>query len=589
MMRRYFSWALGTAMLCTLLLFSPLALAEAPVYQGGFDNDTELISIGLSDTPANDNSVQSSVSWDGNLVLFTSFASNLVPTDTNDVVDVFLRDREAGTTERISRRASGAQVNDASGGAMMNPIGTLFTYYSFATNVVPSDTNGFSDIFVAQRDPDTAAITVARLSMGYAGDQANGDSFLSDLTDDGSRIVFDSVASNLVPVDDNTWSDIFLFDATTETTEKLSIANNNAPGNDRSERPRITADGEFVIFQSFATNLVPNDNNNAIDLFGVDMTNRNMRRLSVNAQGQDANLGIRPAEYAMTPDGRYVVFASDSSNLVTGDTNNAPDIFLLDLEENTIRLVSVAANGTRANGGSYDPSISANGRYIAFNTVATNLFPNDTNGITDAVVVDRFTRMVQPVAVSYDGAPVNGDSGTPQFSEDGLSVTFYSDAANLVISDTNELRDIFWRDFHSLIPKSTYLPLGARNYQFEPCLRTDVEPNNNSGNATTNPIICQDSVLNGSIPAGDPGDYYRFVLTGNANVTVQLFSISQGSDFDLYLYNSSLGLLGSSTNNGNANEQVGPVSLTPGTYFIRLYPDPTEPGGNRTYQLRWSR
>lgn len=589
MMRRYLSWAMGITMLCTMLLFTPLVLAEEPVIVGGSGNDTELISVGVGGTPANNNSIQSTISWDGKLVLFTSLATNLVPTDTNTAVDVFLRDRIAGTTERISRRPNGVQANDSSGGAMMNPIATLFTYYSFATNLVPSDTNGFSDVFVAQRDPDTAAITVARLSMGFAGDEANGDSFLSDLSDDGTRIVYDSVATNLIPADENTWSDVFLYDAGSDSTIKISISNNNTPGNDRSERPRIAADGSYAIFLSYANNLVTGDTNNEPDIFGVDLVTYQVTRVSVGTGGAQANLGARPAEYAISPDGRYIVFASDSTNLVTDDLNNAPDIFLHDRIANTTRLISVARNGTRANGGSYDPSISANGRFIAFNTIADNLYPNDTNGVGDGVVADRLTRLIQPVSVSYDGSALTSDSGTPQFSEDGLSVTFYSDADNLVISDTNEARDIFWRDFHSLIPKLTYLPLGAKSYQPYPCIRTDLEPNNSTSNASGNPEICLNITVNGSLPAGDGGDYYRFVLSSNAVVTVQLFNISAGSDFDLYLYNSALSQLAVSSNNGNANEQVGPTTLPAGTYFIRVYPDPTEPGGNRTYQLRWSR
>jgi hypothetical protein len=590
MTRRYTAWAMGIALLGFLLLSTPLTIAQGPEQGEGPSNDTEIVSLGIDGLADND-SIQSTVSWDGELVLFTSFASNLVPTDTNEAVDVFLRDRVNGSTERISRRPNGVQANASSGGAMMNPIATLFTYYSFATNLVPSDTNGFSDIFLTTRDEDTNAITVTRISKGLAGAEANGDSFLSDLSDDGSRIVYDSVATNLVAVDDNVWSDIFLYEQNTATTTKISISNNNTPGNARSERPRLSADGTYAIYYSYADNLVSGDTNGEPDIFGIDLETFAVSRLSVGTNGTQANLGAR-AEYALSPDGRYVVFASDSTNLVANDTNNTTDIFLYDRETNITRLMSVARDGTRANGGSYDPSISANGRFIAFNTIASNLYPNDTNGIGDGVVVDRFTRLVQPVSTSYDGSPLDADSGTPQFSEDGLSVTFYSDATNLVMSDTNGFTDIFWRDFHSLIPKLTYMPLNAKGYQPSPCLITDTEPNNNIGNANTNLPLCQNVIVNGTLPSGqspDTGDYYRVVLTSQAVLTVQLFNISQGSDFDLYLYNSALSQLAVSSNNGNANEQVGPVTLPAGTYYIRVYPDPSDPGGNRTYQLRWSR
>lgn len=589
MMRRYLYGviSIGILFIGALLLLTPIVRAESPTLENGSGNDTELISVGLTGL-ADNNSIQSSVSWNGELVLFTSSATNLVLTDTNDAVDVFLRDRVNGTTERLSRRPNNVQTNESSGGAMMNPIATFFTYYSFATNLVQSDTNGFSDIFLVERDPDSSAITVERISKGLAAAEANGDSFLSDLSDDGLHIVYDSVATNLVPVDDNEWSDIYWYDRANNATTKISISNNNSPGNNRSVRPRISSDGSYVIYYSEADNLVVNDTNGVPDIFGIDLTTFEVTRHSVGTNGTQANFGAKP-EYALSPDSRYIVFASDSTNLVANDTNNASDIFLHDRETNTTRLISVSYTGTRANGGSFDPTISANGRYVSFNTIADNLFSNDTNGVGDAVVVDRITRLVQPVAVSYDGSDVNADSGTPQFSEDGLSVTFFSDATNLVMSDTNDFRDIFWRDFHPLIPKITYLPIGARTYQPSPCLNTDTEPNNVSSNANSNLPLCQNITINGSLPAGDPNDYYRIVLTSQSNVTVDLFNISAGSDFDLYLYNSALTELAVSRNNGNANERVGPTTVPAGTYYIRVYPDPTEPGGTRTYQLRWSR
>jgi hypothetical protein len=588
MMRRYTFWAVGVALLTSLLIFTPIATARVPASEGGSGNDTELVSVGLSGNLANADSIQSSLSWDGNLVLFTSSATNLVPTDTNTAVDVFLRDRTAGTTERISRRPNGVQANDSSGGAMMNPTATFFTYYSFATNLVVSDTAGFSDVFLVERNPDTSAITVERVSVGYTGAEANGDSFLSDLSDDGNHIVFDSVAANLVPVDDNAWSDVFWLDRVNDSVTKISISNNNTPGNAPSSRPRISADGTYVVFYSEADNLVTGDTNSHPDIFGIDLTTFVVSRLSVGTNGTQADLGAAP-EFALSPDGRYLAFASESTNVVPNDTNDVQDIFLHDRNTNTTRLISVANNGVRANGDSYDPSISANGRFVGFNTIADNLFPDDTNGIGDAVVKDVQSRFVQQVATSYDGSEEDADSGTPQFSDDGLSVTFFSDATTLVMSDTNGFRDIFWRDFRPFFPTSVYLPLGVRGYQPSPCLNADQEPNNGISNADANLPMCQGTVLNGTVPGGDTGDYYRFVLTTQSLVTVQMFNISAGSDFDLYLYNSGLSQLGVSNNNNNNAEQIGPLTLTPGTYYIRVFPDPTEPGGARTYQLRWSR
>jgi hypothetical protein len=389
-------------------------------------------------------------------------------------------------------------------------------------------------------------------------------------------------------VDDAQWADVYLFRAATQTIEKLSIGNNNAHGNGTSVRPRISGDGKYVVFYSEADNLEFGDTNDAPDLFRIDLSTLTVQRVSVGTGGSLANEGALP-EFDVSSDGRYTVFASTSTNLVPGDTNDAQDIFLYDAEENITRLISRSNTGDRANGPSYDPTISADGRLIGFRTAATNLLPGDTNPGIEGVIVDLRTNFVLPAAMGLNGAPPDAETASPTFSQDSSAVTFSAAATNLVPGDTNEQWDVFHSDISSSLATTSFLPLGARGYQPSPCISAELEPNNSSGQAGANPPLCQNVAVNGALHAGDTNDYYRVVLTMPSRVTVDLFNISPGSDFDLYLYDSALTELAASRNNGNASERVGPTTLGPGSYYVRVYPDPTEPGGARTYSLRWSR
>ena len=141
---------------------------------------------------------------------------------------------------------------------------------------------------------------------------------------------------------------------------------------------------------------------------------------------------------SISADGRYVAFISDASNLVPGDTNGVTDIFVYDRQTGTIERVSVAADGTQGNGGSCQPSISADGRYVAFSSYASNLVPGDTNGISDVFVYDRQTDTIERVSVAADGTQGNSYSWQPaSISADGRYVAFSSFASNLVPGDTN--------------------------------------------------------------------------------------------------------------------------------------------------------
>ena len=164
-------------------------------------------------------------------------------------------------------------------------------------------------------------------------------------------------------------------------------------------------------------------------------------RDSVASDGTEGNDGsYRPS---LSSDGRYVAFHSSTSNLVAGDTNGVADIFVHDRRMGKTSRVSTASDGTEGNNNSYDPSISSDGRYVAFYSYAANLVAGDTNGVADIFVHDRLTGETARVSTASDGTEGNNDSYDPSISSDGRYVAFESWATNLVAGDTNGRRDIF--------------------------------------------------------------------------------------------------------------------------------------------------
>jgi archaellum component FlaF (FlaF/FlaG flagellin family) len=195
------------------------------------------------------------MSADGRFVAFNSRASNLVPGDTNQTYDVFVRDLQAGTIGRVSLRSDGAQSNGTNGFSAISAEGRYVAFESYATNLVPGDNNGVADILVHDR----VTGTTERVSVGANGAQANGWSSTPSISADGRHVSFTSFASNLVPGDTNQWEDIFVRDRLNGTTERVSVDSNGAQADNFSSLARISADGRYVPFTSRASNLVPGD------------------------------------------------------------------------------------------------------------------------------------------------------------------------------------------------------------------------------------------------------------------------------------------------------------------------------------------
>lgn len=224
---------------------------------------------------------------------------------------------------------------------------------------------------------------------------------------------------------------------------RVSVSNTGKQGNDRSFAFAVSDDGRYVAFDSSATNLVTGDTNAVDDVFVRDRETRKTQRISVSSNRTQAD--GESYQPSISADGRYVVFVSAATNLVAGDTNGLADVFLRDLQSGTIRRIDVAAPGGRQDFNLYSPKISADGHSIVLSTPSP-LVPEDTNGQEDVFVHDLATGTTSMVSMPESGGLGDGLSFWPWISTTGRYVAFVSWASNLVPGDTNGVGDVFLHD-----------------------------------------------------------------------------------------------------------------------------------------------
>lgn len=291
---------------------------------------------------------------------------------------------------------------------------------------------------------DLGAKKTSDASVGRHGAAPNGNSDYPSVSGDGRFVVFSSTASNLVAGDLNQVADVFVRDRKRHVTRLLSVGRRGGEGNRVSYAPVITRHGRYVGFISGAWNLVAHDTNRRTDGFIRDRQTGITRRIDISTSGGQANGPT--ISVALASGARYVAFESLASNLVAHDVNHASDIFIRDRVSHRTRVISVSSTGRRGDGSSREPSISANGRYVVFNSAADTLVPGDTNQAEDVFIRDVKNHTTHRISVSSSGAQANNSSFLPQISSDGRYVVFESSATNLVPSDTNGVPDIFIRD-----------------------------------------------------------------------------------------------------------------------------------------------
>lgn len=388
-----------------------------------------------------------SLSGDGRYIAFGSSASNLVAGDTNNLGDIFVRDLR-GNALRVSVDSAGAQSTGGdSSRAQLSRDASTVVYQSTATNLVGGDTNAVEDVFATFIVPTlTGGLRTAgtvRVSTDAAGVQANGASRRATVSADGRYVAFQSDASNLVTGDTNGVADIFVKDLLTGAIERVSVDDFGDEADDDSYAPQISADGSFVVFSSQADNLVGDDTNGAWDVFIHDMVAGTTERVSLSTDGSEGdgdsgNVANRTNPFdplfvrrpSVTDDGRFVVFNSDATNLIADDTNGVADIYVRDRELGTTERVSLGLNGVEGDGDSTYPIISPfvdadNHLTVMYLSTSTNLVNDDFNGVDDV-----FATTLQLADVAVNQPPVasaGADQAVAEFDEVTLDGSGSSD------------------------------------------------------------------------------------------------------------------------------------------------------------------
>jgi Tol biopolymer transport system component len=355
-------------------------------------------------------------------------------------------------TERVSVDTTGSDADSASSHASTSSSGRYVAFQSDATDLVAGGSNGATHIFV--RDRQTAITTL--VSLNSLGNEELDPSRAPSISGDGMHVAFESDA-DLTGGDTNVFSDIFVRDLLAVTTTLVSVDSTGSQDVGPSFSPSVSSDGRYVAFQSEADLVLPD--NGFIDIYVHDRDADgngtyddvfpgaiSTVRVSVDAagvQGQGNNHSYFPS---ISSDGRYVAFESIATDLVAGGTNGNVHIFVRDLLYGTTTLVSVSSTDVQGNGDSSSASISSDGRYVAFESLSTNLVAGGTNGNVHIFVRDLVARTTTLVSVSSTDVQGNNDSSSASISSDGRYVAFESDADNLVASDNGLYSDVFVHD-----------------------------------------------------------------------------------------------------------------------------------------------
>jgi Tol biopolymer transport system component len=365
---------------------------------------TEIISIGSSGQQGNNDSAGGgNITPDGRYVAFSTLAWNFDERDYEEPTnaDVFVRDRVLAITTLVSLSSDGTKGNGQSGDPSISADGRYVVFHSSSNNLVEGDTNRRRDVFIHDRDADQdgvfdepGGISTIRMTVGHDGEESDGNSENARITPDGRIVVFDSLATNLVPFDTNRVEEVFVHDRD------------------------LDEDGVF-------------DEPSAVLTY----------RVSIDSDGREGDADSGSS--AISADGRYVVFSSAAENLTCCDFNELRDVFLRDRERGRTVLVSMGINGRSGNASSGSPAISANGAYVVFASGAGDLVPDDRNGVADVFVFDVATHETERAVMGIGGEEPNGESHDPAADGLGCFVTFSSRATNLVEGDTNEAQDVF--------------------------------------------------------------------------------------------------------------------------------------------------
>ncbi len=336
------------------------------------------LSTTSSGGEANGSSGPFALSADGTKLVFASSATNLVAGDTNGTADVFVKDLTTGTVTRVSTASDGTQADSFSTAASFSPDGNAVIFRSAAGNLTPGGITGNDQIYV--KNLMTGQLT---LISDFPGTSNTGED--GHFSPDGGKVVYSVLYHDQAHIDSGDGGDIFVKDLTTGAVTRISSAPGGADSNGYSYGAQYTADGSKILFNSSASNLVAGDTNGATDVFAYDVATGAITRVSTDANGNQLSKGA--ADFSLSPDGTEALFFTQTPGLAPGDTvPNSQNAFVVDLATGQIAQVDTTATGQQANDASYGVTFAPDGHSILLQSLASNLVAGDTNNAIDLFI-----------------------------------------------------------------------------------------------------------------------------------------------------------------------------------------------------------
>jgi len=477
----------------TIVACSFLAAAAFSAIRARAQGSTQCVSRDSTGAQANGASSPASFAADGRLVLFQSDATNLAPADVNQASDVFVHDRSTGVTSLVSQSIAGVPGNAASFSATITPDGRFVAFASSSSDLVLNDANGqMSDMFVRDRLLGTTEL----VSLSTSGEQGDGDSGWGAISADARYVAFLSRATNLVAGSPYGTSEVYLRDRATGTTTLVSVSSSGEAANGDCWDVAISADGRIVSFSSVAANLVPGDTNDVNDVFVRNVATGSTRCVSINAAGVPGNAWCYNG--ALSADGRFASFAGYATDLIPGGTNGQCQEFVRDLLTDSTEIVSVDSSGAQGNDYSWPGNITADGRFVSFGSMATNLAPGDAANWEDSFVHDRVTGQTFLAGLTSTDQPCQFGSYGGRISPDGRYVAFSGQGADIVPGGTHGSVLLFVRDLEGCESTvATYCAAGTTTNGCVPAISSSGTPSASAGSGFTIHVASVEGHKNG--------------------------------------------------------------------------------------------
>lgn len=405
------------------------------------------IASGGADSHGNSGGIPAEMSADARFIAFSSIADNLVPDDTNGQEDVFVRDRQAQTTELVSVSADGASAAGFSAYNEISADGRYVAFVSNAADMVPGG-SGYG-LYLRDRVNNTTE----RLVDGVVIEV--------DMTPDARFVAYTEFVDSGNGFEA---SNTFVLDRQDGTTELVSVDATGQPASNDARQPAISDDGRFVVFATQAPNIVPPGGAGGVHVFVRDRETQTTEQVDLTPSGDLSAQYSNAGAPVMSGDGRFIAFASDAGDLTIDDDNSVADVFLRDMTSRSTRRVSVGQCPLNDGGGGY-LDITADGRYVAFSSAAELVPRSQGDRGPNAFVWDAETGVTNVVSSTPDGGVANGSTFGATLSPDARFVVFASDASNFVAGDANDGMDVYFRE---IAWEQTHAPCAPRNVAVQP-------------------------------------------------------------------------------------------------------------------------